>query len=219
MKRQLRALPLFGTLAVALSACQLPEPDPTPSVNGTASSIQSSAPGASTQVPTSAPDTTMPDTQKDGQTSATTTAPATTAPTTAPTTGPSSSGSDPATSSSSLSTDSGSQTTQPDPNVVPAPYAGKVNPLPLDDTGAIVAGGLRFKKNCGCHVANSTKHDPEAPELAKAPHSKKADDWKLWKISEGVAPKMGPFKDTFSETERWQIITYLRALAVKNGED
>lgn len=67
-------------------------------------------------------------------------------------------------------------------------------------------------------MPESKHHNPNAPDLGREPYSKLADDWLLWKISEGVPPNMGPFKDTFNETERWQIITYLRALAVKNQQ-
>lgn len=217
MKRTLRALPSLGILALTLSACE--------------GHLNPKAPDAQTQTTsagTTAENTAMtgPSTNTGGTDTPTNTAPkssdtSASPSTSAPSTGSVSSSASSSTASSTPTQSSGetqdSSGTGTGPVVVPAPYAGQSNPLDATDTGVIVAGGLRFKKNCGCHVANSQNHDPQAPDLGRGEASKRADDWMMWRISEGVAPKMGPFKDTFNETERWQIISYLRALAVKNS--
>lgn len=213
MKRTLSALPLLGTLALALPACEGGDPQ-TPSENA-ASTTSSQAQEETGSVPEQDLDGT--DTQEASTMQDSTTEEGTGE--TTPDEGQSSSESKTNTSElNSSGTPSDEETSSEDtgPVEVPAPYAGQTNPLDAKETGVIFAGGLRYKKNCGCHLPESQKHDPDAPDLGHPDTLDIADDWLLWRISEGVAPKMGPFKDTFDETERWQIISYLRALASRN---
>lgn len=216
MKCTLRPLPLLGTMVLALTACEGHLTPKTPETQAQTTGIGDTA--QSTDAATG------PLTGSQGSSSsmdASSTSPESTTSTSAPE--PSTSSPDSSTSSTTESStptessfDDSQSSSDTGPIVVPAPYAGQNNPLDTKDTGVIVAGGLRFKKNCGCHVADSQNHDTEAPDLGRGESSKRADDWLMWRISEGVAPKMGPFKDTFNETERWQIISYLRALTIKN---
>lgn len=213
MKRTLSVLPMLGTLALALSACGGGLEPQTPEENGASTT-------AGQESGETLPDQGTDSTKEDANPSITTSASKPDSTTSSP--GPGQSSSDPGTNpsqpDSSTTTSSGEESSSSDtgPIEVPAPYAGQKNPLDAKDTGVILAGGLRYKKNCGCHLTESQKHDPDAPDLGRGESSKRADDWMLWRISEGVAPKMGPFKDTFDETERWQIISYLRALTSKN---
>lgn len=218
MKSSLATLSILGAIMFTLPACEgsqasesqdeestqpsgqanepepEPEPEPETSTSGTPSTTKTNQ---------------ATNNQTGSQTSATT-GPHTSTPTSSTPTNTQKTG-----TSSGSTGDTGS--TAPAPTV-PAPYADQKNPLPQDDTAVIVAGGLRYKKTCGCHVPESKDHQPTAPDLGRSPYSDRADDWLLWKISEGVPGKMEPFKDTFDETERWQIITYLRALASKNAK-
>lgn len=215
MKRTVRALSLLGTMALGLPACG---DHLTP--NAPDQSSQSTTAG---QTGVTTPDMTQPDSTQE-QLPGTETKSSSGQSSSASTPDPTTSIPDLGTSSSAPTSSPGTSSQESDssdtgPIVVPAPYAGMTNPLDPTDTGVILAGGLRFKKNCGCHVAESQSHDPEAPDLGRGESSKRADDWMFWRVSEGVAPKMGPFKDTFNETERWQIISYLRALTSKNESD
>jgi len=105
---------------------------------------------------------------------------------------------------------------------LPAPYAGKVNPLPADAAN-IAAGGALYREHCvSCHGA-SGRGDGEAGRDLNPPPADIAfiigrpvatDEFLFWTISEGGEPlktDMPVFKDVLSEKERWQVILYLGA--------
>jgi mono/diheme cytochrome c family protein len=104
---------------------------------------------------------------------------------------------------------------------VPAPYADSRNPLkPTSDV--IAAGAKIYAENCAtCHGktgegdgAGGRDLDPPPANLAFIIDTWIATDgFLLWAISEGGADlktAMPAFKDTLSETERWQVVHYLR---------
>lgn len=216
MKSSFLTLSILGAITLSLAACEGSPQKPKASKPKTSVSTQPSTESSAPKPEKN--DTADSKTTQEGSSTTTSGIPTASNPssdTTPETTSQSASGST-ATTSTGETSSTGSSSTAPEPTV-PAPYAGQTNPLTQDDTATIVAGGLRYKKNCGCHVPQSKNHNPDAPDLGRPPHSELKDDWLLWKISEGVPDKMNAFKDTFSETERWEVITYLRALAVKNG--
>lgn len=108
-----------------------------------------------------------------------------------------------------------------DPWVAPARNAKKANPEAVSDQ-SLAAGKTLYVKNClSCHGATGIGNGPAAKDLAKSPGdlSKPAmwdqsDGAIFWKLSTGKKP-MPTFDTTTTETERWQIINYMRTLAPK----
>ena len=101
----------------------------------------------------------------------------------------------------------------------PASADAKVNPL-KGDAAATAAGGKLYQANCAiCHGAKGLGDGVAASGLAKPPanHSsvavqKLSDGALFWMISEGNTP-MPSYKAVYSETQRWQLVNYIRTLA------
>lgn len=105
-------------------------------------------------------------------------------------------------------------------NDVPAPYAGKVNPFEGKADAAATGKGL-YDANClSCHGATGLGDGPASAALTPKPanlvEGLKEDsvDFVFYRTAEGgmMAPynsSMPAWKDSLSEDERWQIITYL----------
>ena len=105
-------------------------------------------------------------------------------------------------------------------NVAPAPYGGKVNPF-KGNSEAAAAGKVLYEANClSCHGAKGEGDGPAGASLNPKPENfvdaLKDDsvDFVFYRTSEGgmMAPynsSMPAWKDSLSEDERWQIITYL----------
>ena len=108
-----------------------------------------------------------------------------------------------------------------DPWKVPSRASRKPNPVPSDEASR-AAGKTSYEKNClSCHGAAGKGDGPAAKDLKKNPGdlSKPAmwdqsDGAIFWKLTEGRAP-MPTFEKSTTETERWQIINYMRTLAPK----
>ena len=101
----------------------------------------------------------------------------------------------------------------------PASADAKVNPL-KGDAGATAEGGKIYQANCAiCHGAKGMGDGVAAAGLSKPPanHSsaavqKLSDGAIFWKITEGNSP-MPAYKTVYSETQRWQLVNYIRTLA------
>lgn len=101
----------------------------------------------------------------------------------------------------------------------PARAARKKNPVPADDASA-AAGKAVFTKEClQCHGAAGKGDGPAAKDLKVKPRNlgddavaRQSDGALFWKLTEGRAP-MPSYDKTLSETERWQVINYVRTLA------
>ncbi len=114
-------------------------------------------------------------------------------------------------------------TTFSDDEVVPdwtAPgrAARKANPVPSDEA-SIAAGKGVFTKNCiSCHGA-AGKGDgvaafaltPKPRDLSTPKIAAQTDGSMFWKLTEGKKP-MPSFEKLTTETERWQVINYVRTL-------
>ena len=95
----------------------------------------------------------------------------------------------------------------------------KVNPV-KGDAAATSAGGKLYQSNCAiCHGAKGLGDGVAAAGLSKPPanHSsvavqKLSDGALFWKITEGNNP-MPAYKAVYSETQRWQLVNYIRTLA------
>jgi mono/diheme cytochrome c family protein len=100
---------------------------------------------------------------------------------------------------------------------VPADYAGKTNPLGAD---AASAGEKIFQTNCQmCHGPQGHGDGPAAGSLDPQPKNlavlqeSAADDYLLWRISEGKpGTSMVAWKGILSEEQIWQVASFVRTL-------
>jgi mono/diheme cytochrome c family protein len=107
------------------------------------------------------------------------------------------------------------------PWTAPAREARKANPV-ASDNASIAAGKALYTKHClSCHGATGVGNGPAAKDLEKSPGDlskpvmwDQTDGAIFWKLSTGKKP-MPTFDTLTSETERWQIINYVRTLAPK----
>lgn len=109
---------------------------------------------------------------------------------------------------------------------VPQEYANLTNPL-ADDAQATEAGKIIFETNCvACHGPEGRGDGPAAAALDPQPANlgdaammgQLNDAYLFWRVSEGgaVAPfnsAMPAWKETLSETQRWQVVNYVRTFA------
>jgi mono/diheme cytochrome c family protein len=103
--------------------------------------------------------------------------------------------------------------------VAPASADALKNPLAGNAT-SIADGKKLYDANCAiCHGAKGKGDGVAAAGLTKAPadHSsvavqKQTDGAIFWKIAEGNNP-MPAYKAVYSETQRWQLVNYIRTLA------
>lgn len=106
---------------------------------------------------------------------------------------------------------------------IPPAYAGKTNPH-SGDAAAAAEGQTLYQANCtSCHGPAGRGDGPAAAGLEPKPANLAAvqkglaDDFLLWRISEGgaMAPfnsQMPSWKSVLNEDQIWQVITYLRTL-------
>jgi mono/diheme cytochrome c family protein len=96
------------------------------------------------------------------------------------------------------------------------------NPIAVTLPGLKAAARL-YKQDCViCHGSKGDSNGPAAQSLPQKPANftdqqlmRRASDGELfWKISTGRAP-MPSWQDRLSETERWQLVNYLRMLAIR----
>ncbi len=100
---------------------------------------------------------------------------------------------------------------------VPAEYAEKTNPLG-DSSDAIAEGKSVFESTCSaCHGDTGLGDGPAAVALTSSPASlvelnkTVADDYLLWRISEGKeGTAMVGWKTSLTEDQIWQVVSYIR---------
>lgn len=98
---------------------------------------------------------------------------------------------------------------------VPPPYAGLKNPFPWNDPPAQQAGKRLYQQFCaGCHGDNGSAIPSANFAAAGFPSDLEQNpDYYFWMLSDGRLNKgMPPFKASFSEEQRWQLLTYLGAI-------
>lgn len=104
---------------------------------------------------------------------------------------------------------------------LPAEYAGKRNPLGGD--AVVAAGAELFRVNCAsCHGDRADGHGPASVGLVPPPAdfrggtvlAQHSDAYLYYRLSLGKpGTAMPSFHGVLDETERWQVITYLRSVA------
>jgi mono/diheme cytochrome c family protein len=113
------------------------------------------------------------------------------------------------------------QDTQPEGSVWEVPAEAKAVPNPVEATPeALAAGADLFKKHClMCH-GEAGKGDgpatkfmkPAPPDMTVAGTKARMTDGEIfYKVSTGKRP-MPPMNRKLSETERWQVVHYVRTL-------
>lgn len=103
----------------------------------------------------------------------------------------------------------------------PASAAAKKNPF-AGNAAAAAEGKKTFMMTCAtCHGTTGRGDGPAASALNPKPAnyttkaiSAESDGSLFWKLSEGRGA-MVPFKSTYSEKQRWELITYIRTLQAK----
>lgn len=121
---------------------------------------------------------------------------------------------------------SGIAKAQADGSVWEAPDDAKkvenpVKPTPKD----LKQAAQTFQENCvPCHGKTGAGDGPAGSSLTPKPAnftdtklmSKATDGELFWKMSTGRGP-MPSWKDQLSDTQRWQLVNYLRTLAAKSS--
>jgi|SRR6516164_5974082 len=104
----------------------------------------------------------------------------------------------------------------------PPPAANRPNPVPVN-ANTIELGRKLFVANClTCHGPEGHGDGPGSAALEKKPadlpkrikETGEKDGELFWKISEGRAP-MITWKTQLSETQRWELVNYIRATFAK----
>lgn len=109
---------------------------------------------------------------------------------------------------------------------VPEPYSGLENPF-CGDQGAISAGAELYATYCAtCHGATGQVAEAAARALDPRPAmfadadmmAEASDQYLFWMLSEGSEEGAMPaWKDLLSDTERWQLVNFLRSLPREDG--
>jgi mono/diheme cytochrome c family protein len=103
----------------------------------------------------------------------------------------------------------------------PGRASRKPNPVPAD-AASLAAGKKVFAANClACHGAGGKGDGPAAAAITPKPRDlsnpaiqSQTDGSMFWKITEGKKP-MPSFDKLIVETDRWNVIDYVRTFAAK----
>ena len=105
----------------------------------------------------------------------------------------------------------------------PARAAAKKNPVPAD-ADSLAAGKKIYVSNClACHGATAKGDGPAAAacnpkpkDLSDPKIAAQSDGELFWKVTDGKKP-MPAYDKTVSETERWEVINYIRTFGKKQS--
>src|SRR4051812_54855 len=79
-------------------------------------------------------------------------------------------------------------------------------------TADITAGSRRFRAQCGvCHAPDATG-GPGGPRLVNHKFRNGESDWALYKTIRYGIPNTAMTRRSFSDTETWQVVSFLRSL-------
>lgn len=100
---------------------------------------------------------------------------------------------------------------------IPAEFAGMDNPVD-GDAAAIDAGMMTYAMSCAlCHGDTGAGDGPSGMSTPPATDftsvTNQADDYMLWRISEGVpGTTMAGYSSSLSQDQIWQVVSYIRTL-------
>ena len=102
--------------------------------------------------------------------------------------------------------------------VAPKSADAITNPL-KNDASAVKQGKAIFEQFCAICHGDKGKGDgiaaaalnPKAANFLTEKFQKQTDGAVYWKLTEG-RPPMASYKETLSETQRWQLVSYLKTL-------
>jgi mono/diheme cytochrome c family protein len=102
----------------------------------------------------------------------------------------------------------------------PPAAANRPNPVPVN-ANTLAVGQKLYVSNClTCHGASGKGDGPGGASLEKKPADLTSrikgepDGAIFWKITEGRSP-MVSWKGSLSETQRWELVNYIKTLAGK----
>jgi len=103
----------------------------------------------------------------------------------------------------------------------PPSAANRPNPVPVNAI-TLAAGQKLYVNNClTCHGPSGKGDGPGGAALEKRPadlgariKAGETDGALFWKISEGRSPMIS-WKGSLSETQRWELVNYIKSLAGK----
>ena len=94
----------------------------------------------------------------------------------------------------------------------PADAAAKTNPE-AKNPDALAAGRKLYMRTCvGCHEEDGSGKDTGAANLRSAEVQAQSDGALFWKVSHGNAEAGMPSFASLPETDRWDVVTFLRTL-------
>jgi mono/diheme cytochrome c family protein len=97
--------------------------------------------------------------------------------------------------------------------VVPAAAAQRQNPMRSRPDTAL-GGGKIFDRNCVmCHGDTTHEQKNHAPDLSSAAVQMDTDGALFWRISQGNSRRGMPSFSSIPETQRWQLVLYIRSLS------
>jgi mono/diheme cytochrome c family protein len=96
-----------------------------------------------------------------------------------------------------------------------APEKARLRPNPLSqDPTAIAAGRLLFERHCAqCH--GDSAEGKKGPSLRAEEVQSAAPGALFWILTNGVVRRGMPVWSRLPEPQRWQLVAYIRSLAVK----
>lgn len=107
---------------------------------------------------------------------------------------------------------------------IPSAAKQMKNPVPATEE-AVNDGMFNYMKHCqSCHGADGDGKSSRAAELSVKPADltdaremgSRTDGEIFWQITHGRSP-MPPFQSNLTDTERWQLVDYVRSLSQKPG--
>jgi mono/diheme cytochrome c family protein len=99
----------------------------------------------------------------------------------------------------------------------PPDAAGVPNPEAKNPSAPAV-GRKRFLRNCvNCHGEDGSGHNASGADLRAPDVQEQRDGALFWKITHGNTTNGMPSFAALPETDRWDIVTFLRTLKESNG--
>lgn len=100
----------------------------------------------------------------------------------------------------------------------PAEAAAKPDPEAKNPDAAAVGRKLFMRTCAGCHEEDGSGKDTGAANLRSSPVQAQSDGALFWKITHGNTEHGMPSFASLPETERWDVVRFLRTLKEDSGK-